>query len=114
MPEWIVKRTQQIAWIPYYMDDVEDDMSAIHGVHDINTLDSVTFFKRAWRLTAHQGSMRAVLEAEVAKQVSGDREPTQPVEQGAAMSPTEWMQHRAIDSGGDAAVAAMDALILGE
>lgn len=39
-------------------------MSVFHRVDDLTALDGPTFFRRAWRLPAYQGVMRARLQAE--------------------------------------------------
>ena len=51
-------------WVLHRLDDITSDMSVFHRVDDITTLDGPTFLRRAWRLPAYQGVMRARLLAE--------------------------------------------------
>lgn len=46
------------------LDDIESDMSALHRIDDITSLDGPRFFRLAWRLPAYEGAMRARLQAE--------------------------------------------------
>jgi hypothetical protein len=40
------------------LSDIESDMSAVHRVDDIWSMDGPRFFRLAWRLAAYQGCMR--------------------------------------------------------
>lgn len=45
-----------------YLADVESDMSAIHRVEDIWSMEAGKFFRYARRLPAYQGIMRSIAE----------------------------------------------------
>ena len=46
----------------HHLPDIESDMSAIHGIDDIYSMEAGRFFAFAYRLPAYQGVMR--MEAE--------------------------------------------------
>ena len=41
-----------------HLDDIESDLSAVHRIDDIWTMEAGRFFRLAWRLPAYQGVMR--------------------------------------------------------
>lgn len=45
-------------WVPAHLADIESDMSAVHGVRDIDELSAPKFFGFAWRLPHYRGVMR--------------------------------------------------------
>lgn len=51
-------------WVLNYLDDLESDFSAIHGVADMYSLPSRKFFAFAYRLTAYQGVLAILAEQE--------------------------------------------------
>jgi hypothetical protein len=55
-----------------YLDDLESDFSAIHGISDMYSLPSAKFFKFAYRLPAYQGVMRMLVEEEAEMQQRQD------------------------------------------
>lgn len=49
----------QIDWVLDYLDDIESDLSAVHGVADWRTLPGPRYFMLAARLAAYPGVMQA-------------------------------------------------------
>lgn len=45
-------------WVPRHRADIESDMSAVHRVDDIETMNSARLFRLAWRLPCYRGVMR--------------------------------------------------------
>jgi hypothetical protein len=54
-----------LGWIPWYLEDIESDMSAFHRIGDIYTLDSRVFFARVLRLFHYEGAVRARAAQEI-------------------------------------------------
>ena len=57
-----MRRARQVYWILKHIQDIESDLSAIHGIDDMWSMDGPRFFRFAWRLPAYQGAMRARAE----------------------------------------------------
>lgn len=79
-------RTEQVAWIPFYLDDIDADFRVfyrIDGVADgrFGGLDAARFVQLAERLPAYRGALRARAEAELAEL---DRAPGRPAPARAA------------------------------
>jgi hypothetical protein len=51
-----------------HLRDIESDMSAIHGIHNIWAMDGPRFFAFAYRLPAYKGIMRALAESQAARE----------------------------------------------
>lgn len=45
-----------------HLDDIESDMSAIHRIDDIWSMNGPRFFRFAYRLPAYKGTVRAIAE----------------------------------------------------
>lgn len=59
-----MERAVEIMWVLEYMDDLESDFSAIHGIRDMYTeLDGPKFFKFATRIMAYDGVLASRAEA---------------------------------------------------
>lgn len=48
-----------------YLDDIASDMSAFHGIQDVNGMSAKSFFVMAERLVAYKGVMQARLRMEM-------------------------------------------------
>lgn len=56
---------EQVLWIVHYLDDVEADFLAIYRIEDPWSLPAPKFFALTWRLVHYQGSVQAMVMAEV-------------------------------------------------
>lgn len=45
-----------------HLDDIESDLSAIHRIDDMWSMNGPKFFRFAYRLPAYKGAMRAIAE----------------------------------------------------
>lgn len=64
-------RWEQLRWVVHCLDDIASDMSVFHRVDDIAAMDGPTLMRRAWRLPAYEGAMRARVMAEQDERPSG-------------------------------------------
>lgn len=55
-------------WVLDYLDDLESDFSAIHGIDDMYSLPGPKFFKFAYRMGAYKGVMQVLAEQEAEMQ----------------------------------------------
>jgi hypothetical protein len=51
-----------------HLPDIESDLSAVHRIDDMWSLEAGKFFRLAHRLPAYQGVIRAWVEREVSKE----------------------------------------------
>lgn len=54
--------------MPRHLADIESDMSAIHRVDDMWSMEAGKFFRLARRLPAYQGVMRGIAEGQAHRQ----------------------------------------------
>lgn len=66
-----------------YLDDIESDMSAIHRIDDMWSMEAGRFFRFAFRLPAYKGAMRARAETQAMQdEKHGKRRDAVPVGSG--------------------------------
>jgi hypothetical protein len=78
-----MRRAEQVGWVLNYLDDIESDLSAIHRIDNMWSMNGPRFFRFAYRLPAYQGAMRARAETQaMEEEKSGRRRDAVPVAAG--------------------------------